>query len=71
MAAAVGIKVPERGDGTPPPGEIREVEVWEGDSPRTKVEGGGGKDGDVPGEVVEKRRIPFMKLVHGVAVICM
>jgi hypothetical protein len=60
MAAAVGVKVTECSDGAPPPGEIREVEVGEGDGPRAKVEGSGSEDGDFVGEVAEECGVLFV-----------
>jgi hypothetical protein len=51
MAAQIRIENPKGGDGTPAPGEVEGVDMWEGNRRGTKIEGGGGKGGETPFEV--------------------
>lgn len=65
MAAFVGIEGAERGDSTPTPGKICQVEMGEGDGVRPEVEGGGGKNRCEASKVAFQSRVPSVEGVQG------
>jgi hypothetical protein len=57
MAACIWIEIPKSGDGTPAPGEVEGVDMWEGNCRGTEVDGGGSKSGETPFKVAAEIEI--------------